>query len=83
MKELADDNFKFDENGRQFSKQVGNTVGKRDIARKEHFFPFPTVLSKDLSFRHQKSRASFGKCKRFLSDPSCEKGPYWNSSMKT
>ena len=33
MKEFADNNFKFDENGRKFT-QVGieNTVGKRDIA---------------------------------------------------
>ena len=28
LKELADDNFKFVENGRQFSKQVENTVEK-------------------------------------------------------
>ena len=28
LKELADDNFKFDENGRNLSKRVENTVGK-------------------------------------------------------
>ena len=28
LKELADDNFKFNENGRKFSKRVENTVGK-------------------------------------------------------
>ena len=28
IKEFADDNFKFDENGRKFSKRVENTVGK-------------------------------------------------------
>ena len=32
MKEFADDNFKFDENGRKFSKRVENTVGKEEIA---------------------------------------------------
>ena len=32
-KEFADDNFKFDENGRKFSKWVKNTVGKGEIAR--------------------------------------------------
>ena len=32
LKELADDNFKFDENGR---KWVENTVGKGEIARYE------------------------------------------------
>ena len=26
LKEFADDEFKFDENGRKFSKRVGNTV---------------------------------------------------------
>ena len=33
LKGLADENFKFDENGRKFSKQVENTVGKGEIAR--------------------------------------------------
>ena len=42
LKEFADDNFKFDENGRKLSKQVENTVGKGEIA------PFPTVFSKGL-----------------------------------
>ena len=32
LKEFADDNFKFDENGRKLSKQVENTVGKGEIA---------------------------------------------------
>ena len=32
MKEFADDNFKFDENGRKLLKQVENTVGKGEIA---------------------------------------------------
>ena len=31
-KEFADDNSKFEENGRKFSKRVENTVGKRAIA---------------------------------------------------
>ena len=41
LKEVADDNFRFDENGRKFSKWVENTVGKGEIARNEHFFLFP------------------------------------------
>ena len=40
MKEFADDNFKFDENGRKFSKQVENTAGKREIVRYEQFLLF-------------------------------------------
>ena len=35
LKEPADDNFKFDENGRKFFKGVQNTVGKGEIARKQ------------------------------------------------
>ena len=41
LKEFADDNFKFDENGRKFSKQLENTVGKEEIARNEQFLLFP------------------------------------------
>ena len=33
LKECADDNFKFDENGRMFSNRVENTMGKGEIAR--------------------------------------------------
>ena len=33
----ADIDFKFDENGRKFSKQVENTVGKGEIAHYECF----------------------------------------------
>ena len=41
LKEFADNNFKFDENGRNFSKRVENTVGKGEIARYEQFLLFP------------------------------------------
>ena len=41
LKEFADNNSKFDENGRKFSKRVGNTVGKGEIAYEEHFLLFP------------------------------------------
>ena len=32
LKEFPDDNFNFDENGRKLSKEVENTVGKKEIA---------------------------------------------------
>ena len=32
LKDFADDNFKFDENGKQFSKWVENTAGTGEIA---------------------------------------------------
>ena len=38
--------FKFDENGRKFSKQVENTVGKGEIARYEQFLLFPQCFLK-------------------------------------
>ena len=35
LKVFADDNFRYDENGRMFSRRVENTVGKGEIARYE------------------------------------------------
>ena len=39
-KEFADDNFKFDENDRKYSKWVENSVGKGEIARYGQFLLF-------------------------------------------
>ena len=46
MKEIADDNFKFDENITKFSKRVENTVGKGEIACYEQFLLFPPCFQK-------------------------------------
>ena len=46
LKEFADDNFRYDENGRRFSKWVENTVGKGEIARYEQFLLFPQCFQK-------------------------------------
>ena len=46
MKDFADDNFKFDENGRKLSKRVENTMGKGEIARYEQFLLFPQCFQK-------------------------------------
>ena len=46
MNELADNNFKFDENERKLSKQVENTVGKGDIAHYEQFLVFLQCFQK-------------------------------------
>ena len=43
---VADDNSKFNENGRKFSKRVENTVGKGEIARKEQFLLYPQCFQK-------------------------------------
>ena len=47
LKDFADNNFKFDENGSKLSKRVENTVGKGEIACYEQFLLFP-VFSKSL-----------------------------------
>ena len=46
MKEFADDNFKFDRNGKKLSKRVENIVGKGEIARYEQFLLFPQCFQK-------------------------------------
>ena len=46
LKEFANDNFKYDENGGKFSKRVENTVGKGEIARYEQFLLFPHCFQK-------------------------------------
>ena len=43
---FADNNFKFDENGRKFFKRVENTVGKGEIAHYEQFLLFPQCFQK-------------------------------------
>ena len=60
LKEFADDNFKFDENGRKLSKRVENT-GKRINCSLRAIYPFPTVFSKDLYCRHVKTGDCLGK----------------------
>ena len=46
LKEFADGNFQFDENGRKLSKRVENTMGKGKIARYEQFLLFPHCFQK-------------------------------------
>ena len=46
LKEFADDNFRFDENGRKFLKGVESTVGKGEIARYEQFLLFPQCFQR-------------------------------------
>ena len=46
LKEFADDNFKFDENGKKFSKWAENTVKKGETARYEQFLLLPPCFQK-------------------------------------
>ena len=41
LKEFADNNFKFDENGGEFSERVENIAGEGEISRYEQFLLFP------------------------------------------
>ena len=46
LKEFADDNFKFDENGIKFFNRLENTVRKGEIARNEQFLLFSQCFQK-------------------------------------
>ena len=58
LKEFADNNVKFNENGRKFSKRVENTVGKGEIARYEQFLLFPQCFRR-LVWQTRKTQACF------------------------
>ena len=55
LKEFAFDISKFDENCRDFTKRVGNSVGQREIARYEHSVDKKPVL------QTRKNKELFGK----------------------
>ena len=60
LKQLADENFNFEGNDRNFSKRVENTVGKGEIALYEQFFLFPLSFQK-IVLQTRKNRRLFGK----------------------
>ena len=61
LKDFADDNFKFDENGILFFQMVRKHCGKKRNSSLRAISPFPTVISEDLYSRHVKTRACLGK----------------------
>ena len=61
MKELAEDNFKFDENGRQFLKWVEYKVGKGEIARYEQILLLPLCFQITYTADTCKNLGFFGK----------------------
>ena len=62
LKEFADNNFKFVENGRKLFKQVEHNEGKGEIARYEQFLLFPQCFQKTYKYsRHVKTRACLEK----------------------
>ena len=54
LKEYADDNLRFDENGRKLSKRVENTGGKGESAGYEQFLP----ITSNFAFSHSIIRIS-------------------------
>ena len=46
LKEFADNNFKFDKNGRKFYRWVKKTAEKGEIASHEQFLLFPQCFQK-------------------------------------
>ena len=60
LKEFVNDNFKFDENGRKFSKLAENTIGKGEITRYEQSFLSNSVFKKRV---RQANGACLGKVK--------------------
>ena len=46
LKKFADDNLKYDENGKKLSKRVEDTVEKGEIACYEQFLLFPQCFQK-------------------------------------
>ena len=49
LKDFADNNFKFDENGRKFAKKTEKTVGKGEIACYKQLLLFPLCFQKTSS----------------------------------
>ena len=66
MKEFADDNFIFDENGRKLSKWVENAVGKGEIARYEQCLLFPQCFQKACFLRASKGIIVWERVKKFF-----------------
>ena len=58
LKELADDNFEYCENGRRLSKTGRKHRGKTLNCSLRAISPFCTVFSKDFCYKNVKTRAS-------------------------
>ena len=54
LKDFADVNSKFNENGREFSRRIENTAGKRKIACYEQFLLFHQCFQKTCTADTQK-----------------------------
>ena len=61
LKRLAEDNFKFDVNGRQFLKWVEYKVGKGEISHYEQILLFPQCFQITYTADTYKNLGFFGK----------------------
>ena len=61
LKEMADDNFKFGQNSRKFSKREENTVGKGEIAHLEQFLFLHSVFKRLVPQTCKKKKGFSGK----------------------
>ena len=60
LKEFADDNFRYDENGRNFSTRVVKHYGKMRNCSLGAISPFPSVFKRLVQETH-KTQGLFGK----------------------
>ena len=61
LKEFADDNFKYDENGEKFSKRVENAVGEKEKLLVTSNFSFSLSVFKSQVLQTCKKQGLFGK----------------------
>ena len=59
--QFADDNFKFDKNGRKLTRQVENTVEKGEITCYEQFLFFSECFQKTCENKTHENKSLFRK----------------------
>ena len=79
LKEFADDNFEFDENGEKFSKWIENTVWKRKNCSLRATSPFSSVF-KIIILQTHKNKGLFEKGLRLIQIESFSMEQFVDSS---
>ena len=82
MKEFADDNVKFDENGGKFPKRMENTVEKGEIARNKQFLLFSQCLPKTCTADKKKQGLFWERVNPFPHNDTFRR-PWETSLLKT
>ena len=76
LKELADDNFKFDKYGIKSSKRVENAVGKGEITRKQQFQIDENVGKFSEKIENAGEKGEIACYEQFLLFPQCFQQTY-------